>query len=65
MCVAAMDPGYQFSADPSYVQPPVGTHSEYIECFKGWYTLHYPTLPYPTLPHPTLNPKPQTLNHKP
>ncbi|KAJ1485018.1 dynein heavy chain and region D6 of dynein motor-domain-containing protein, partial [Baffinella frigidus] len=42
VCVAAMAPGYQFSADKSYVQPEVGTHSEYNDCFKAW----------PIQPHP-------------
>ena len=42
VCPAAMEPGYHYSADDLYVQPPVGTHAEYLDVLKKW----------PIKPHP-------------
>jgi dynein heavy chain, axonemal len=42
VCLKAMEDNHQFSADPNYLQPPIGKHESYLECVKQW----------PYQPHP-------------
>lgn len=36
VCLNAMEDNHQFSADPNYLQPPIGNHESYLECVKQW-----------------------------
>ena len=42
VCPGAIEDNYQFSADPNYLQPPLGNHASYMEYIKLW----------PIQPHP-------------
>ena len=36
VCPEAIEDNHQFSADPNYLQPPLGKHADYMEILKTW-----------------------------